>query len=629
MIDSKPERAVESCGFNHEENMIRTALTFLAIVTGLAPSFLSADTSQFLSTRAYRAQLSLEGINEVIEQALVDYQVPGLAMAVVVDGQVILAKGYGYRDMEKKLPVSADTLFLVGSPTKAFTSFVAGTLVDQGQIGWDEPVSNYFPDFRLFDPYMTQNLTLRDLLTHRTGMPRHEWMWFNSTFTRQEVLHRLRFLEPAFDIRERYHYNNLMYLTAGMALEKVTGKSWETLVQEKILNPLGMNSTYFSVNEMLEASSNYAYPHIEVDGQLRRLKHREISLIGPAGSLCSNVLDIGQWLKLQLNHGNWGGKQLISQATLQEIHTPQVIISGYPEQQEAILNAYGLGWAIQSYRGHYNVLHDGGPEGMTTIAAILPYDNIGVVVFANKNLNPISHCLTLHVIDRILELPPIDWIAQGVEAVQRGRISVQENQIREDLSRKKGTRPSHPLEDFVGKYSHPGYGDILLEEKNGKLQMEFHGITSVLDHWHYDVFVISSQSEDIILSHKGLKLTFRTALSGEIEELSIPFEPKSAEILFKRVPDEKHSPRAYLAKFAGTYEVYNYNIDIAVKGRSLVVNIPGQPMFELIPSGENEFTIPSMPGATVRFLFDDQDEIEEVLLIQPYGAFSAKPTKRG
>jgi CubicO group peptidase (beta-lactamase class C family) len=584
------------------------------------------DWPEPLSTRAERARNALDGIDVLIEKALIDFNVPGVAVGVVVDGQVVLGKGYGYRDLENKLPLTAQSVMAYGSATKAFTTFLMGMMVEEGLFDWDTRVIDLLPEFRLWDQYATQNLTLRDLVTHRSGMPRHEFVWYNSGLSREEVLARLRFLEPTCNIRERFNYNSLMYMVAGMAMEKVGQKSWEEMTTEKILRPLGMNSTCFSVSEMANAP-DAAFPYKEKNGTLVRMKYRDVTQIGPGGSINSNINDMNRWMILLLNNGVYNSVPFLSPATLQEIEAPQVIVSGYPENKEAHLNAYGLGWGIVSYRGHYYVSHDGGIDGFTSAVNLLPQDKVGIVVVANRNLTNLARYLSLELIDRVLELPPKDWIAEGYEQHLKSKRTDQEAAHREDLMRKRNTQPSHELATYAGKYFHPGYGTIVLAVKDGKLHATFNHVTSVLEHWHYDVFSVVSESEEMLISREGVKYTFRNNVNGEIEDLVIPYEPNAPDIVFKKQPDDELSNLAYFRQFTGSYEIYNIVAQVVIRDRALLAIIPGQPVFELMPVSENEFVVKSMTHYMVRFVKDANGVIQEALLILPYGAFSATPVR--
>ena len=597
--------------------MIRT--NFFSIAIGLV-----VVSPVFGSSQAERAEKVLEGFDEIVRTGMKEFQVPGLSIGIVADGEVVYVKAFGEREKENALPATIDTLFPVGSCTKAFASFAVGGLVEEGLLDWDQRVIDILHEFRLWDPYATQNLTVRDLLCHRSGLPRHETMWYNSDFTTQEILSRLRYLEPTCAIRERFNYNNLMYVVLGMAMERSAQMSWEELIRSKILLPLGMANTCFSTREM-ETKSDYALPYLGKGDGLVRMPLKDKALIGPAGSICSSARDMCNWLKLQIDGGVWQGEPLIGVSTLKEMHSPQVVVSGYPESKEARVSAYGLGWCVQTYRGSYNVSHDGGPPGYTSLVSILPQERLGVVILSNKNLTPLPRILSMHALDLLLDLPQVDWLEEGIEGIKKNQDALQEEKKSEDLSRKKGTVPSHPLEEFEGVYEHPGYGHLEVSLEEGKLQAKFHHITYHLSHWHYDVFSVDSLSEEMILSREGLKFSFFSNLNGDIDTLSIPFESNAPDIVFKKKPEARHESLAYLRQFQGTYEIYGYSFDIVVKNHTLFSIIPGQPVYELAPGAENEFTVKSQTGYLVRFVTSLAGEIDEVLLIQPYGiVYSAK-----
>ena len=601
--------------------MCRWAVFFFAAVQLQASIF---DWFSPLSDKAKRAQTVMEGFDAIVEKAIKEYQVPGVAIGIVVDGHLVYAKGFGCRDLEKKLPVTCDTLFAIGSCTKAFTSFAIGTLVDEGLLHWDQKIIDIYPEFRLYDAYATQNLTMRDLLTHRSGMPQHNFMWYNSSFSRLEVMRRLRYLEPSCNLRERYQYNNLMYLAAGFAVEQLLGKEWEDLIRERILQRLEMHHTNFSIEDM-QKTNDFAAPYVEKNGKLEKMQLRDISLIGPAGSMNSSVNDLSHWMQMQLNSGVYKSAPLINPATLQEMHTPQVIVPGAPETKESLIYAYGLGWGIASYRGSYFLSHDAVSDGFTSTMGLLPQEGVGIIVLANRNLTPLARFLSLSAIDRILELPPLDWVKGGLEGIKKEKQSAKDK--KEDLLCKKGTSPSHAIEHFVGKYEHPGYGIVSIELVDGKLVAVFNGITSFLEHWHYDVFSVVEETQHTIWSRAGTKMTFRNNMKGEVDELIIPFEPSIPDIVFKRKHEDAYSHAAYFRRFVGLYEIYGYTVEIALRKNTLCAIIPGQPVYELMPSSENEFTVKSMTGYNVRFLINPEGKVEEILLVQPYGAFTAKPKR--
>lgn len=585
------------------------------------------DWFEPLSPRAQQAKDALDSLDADIEKALQEFQVPGVAVGVVVDGQIVYAKGLGFRDVEQKLPMTQDTVFAIGSCTKAFTTFAMGNLVDEGVLEWDQPVIDILPEFRLWDPYATIHSTIRDLLTHRTGMPRHELFWYNSKMSPSEMLRRIRYLQPSFDIRERYQYGNLTYFIAGMAIERATGKTWSDLVQERILKPLDMRRTNFSIAEM-QKTNNFASAYLEKNEKLKKIPLRDLSLIGAAGSMNSTVSDLSRWVQMQLAGGVYKNQALINPSTLQELHAPQVIVPGVPECKETLLYAYGIGWVVLSYRGHYLISHDGVSDGFTSVIGLLPSENVGVIVLSNKNMTALPRYLSMEIIDRVLSLPRSDWFQEGIENLRKNREAVKQGQIREDMNGKNGTMHCHPLEDYVGVYENPGYGKLQIELVDGRLQVNYNDLLFVLNHLHYDVFKVVEQKQDMVVSCEGMKFTFNNHSNGEIGGVSVPFEPTADDIIFKRKPMEKLSNLSYLRQFTGAYEIYGYTVEIVIKDHSLVVVIPGKPNYELDPSSENEFVVKSMTGSTVRFILNEEKKVMEVLLIHPYGAFTATPKNR-
>ncbi len=562
-------------------------LSLLLAVASLNSSFGGVfDWFDTPSPKVKRIQKVMQDFEPQILKALEDYQVPGIAIGIVADGQLAYGKGFGWRDMEKQLPVTPETLFSIGSCSKAFTAFLAGTFVDEGLIAWDQPIIDIYPEFRLYDSHATFHLTMRDLLTHRSGMPQHDLMWYNSsTITRADIMRRLRYLEPACDIRERYQYNNLMYLAAGFTMEHLMARPWEEMIDERILKPLGMSQTNFKVSDM-QKGKNFATPYIEKGEKLKRMNFADISLIGPAAGINSNIVDLAKWVGVHLSGGKAGEKQLISPAALQEMHAPQSIVSGAPESNESLIYTTGIGWNVLSYRGHYYVSHDGGLGGFTSVVGFFPRDDIGIIVLSNKNLTTLPRYLSQEINDRLLDLPFIDWLKDGLEALQKTRNAKAESLKKEDQARKKGTHPSHPIAEFAGEYSHDGYGTLSVIEKDGKLRLLINDLECLLDHWHYDVFVVAEEFQDMFRSREGLRLSFQTGLNGEIESIVIPFEPKSGDIVFAKKPPETLSGNSYLKQFTGIYEIYGYVVEIVLNRGVLCANIPGQPCYELVPEAK-------------------------------------------
>ncbi|WP_244918744.1 serine hydrolase domain-containing protein [Paenibacillus dendritiformis] len=289
----------------------------------------------------------LHGFSEYIRQQMEQWKVPGLSIAVIQGQQIVMAEGFGLRNVEQGLEVTPETLFAIGSCTKAFTAMSAGMLVDEGKLDWDRPVKEYLPNFKLYDSIATERITIRDMLCHRSGLPRHDLMWYNAPFTREEIIERLQYLEPNHDFRSKWQYNNLMYMAAGYLVGQLAGVPWEQWVQERIFAPLRMDNSNFSIDEM-ERHPNAAVPYIDKDNQVQATAYRNLDVIGPAGSINSNVMEMANWVLLQLNQGTFQGQQLVTEGSIATMHTPQMPCgSSHFWKKELPICTYGLGCALK------------------------------------------------------------------------------------------------------------------------------------------------------------------------------------------------------------------------------------------------------------------------------------------
>jgi CubicO group peptidase (beta-lactamase class C family) len=572
---------------------------------------------------AERARAALEGFDPIVEQALADFGVPGLALAVVAGDEVVLERGYGKRDLEAGRPVTPATLFAIGSTTKAFTAFVLATLVEDGKLEWDQPVLAYLPDFRLHDDHATRRLKVRDLLIHSSGLPRHDLVWYNSSASREELFERLRHLEPTRDLGEEFQYQNLMYLTAGYLAERVTGKSWETLVRERILEPLGMTRTNFAVADS-QRDADHALPYSLEDRTARRIPFRDITTIGPAGSINSSVSEMTRWMRLHLGDGEIDGTRLLPAAAVREMHTPHNAISQYPQDQDVLTLGYGMGWTIQAHRGHYLVQHGGGIDGFISWVALLPFDDIGVVAYTNASgFNPLPVAVARMAIDRVLGLEPIDHVAKAREQLAQAEKSQAEAERNENVRRREGTSPSRELDAYAGEYEHPGYGVVRVTRDGDALRLEYNEIPVRLEHWHYDTWngVVAEGADP---TFENAKVQFRLDVDGEVAQLVAPFEPALSPIVFERRPDARLSEPEYLARFVGTYELTGQRGEVELRGDRLRLALPGQPVYTLEPKRENEFALPDVEGFTVEFLLDAGGAVTGARFHQPNGTFEAK-----
>ncbi len=296
-------------------------------------------------------QVNFNGFDVFVEQVMKDWKVPGLAVAIVKDGQMIYAKGFGYRDVKKGLKATPDTLFAIGSNAPRPSPATAlAILADEGKLDWDKPVRNYLPDLMLHDGYATAHIRPRDLVTHQSGLPRHDMVWYGSPLSRREIFDRLRHLEPSKPLHAKYQYNNLMFLTAGVLIERISGATWEDFVRKKILDPLEMKTSNFSVNDS-QKIADFSLPYGENKSEVKEIPFRNIDTIGPAGSINSSVNEMSRWLLMQLGKGKYNGRQIISEKGLAETHTPQIVAGGDLKYDESFYSSYAIGWSVTSYEG--------------------------------------------------------------------------------------------------------------------------------------------------------------------------------------------------------------------------------------------------------------------------------------
>ncbi|MBA3693267.1 MAG: serine hydrolase, partial [Acidobacteria bacterium] len=444
------------------------------------------------------------------------------------------AKGYGMRELGKPSPVDERTLFAIGSSSKAFTAATVAMLVDEGKLKWDDPATKYLPSLQLYDPYATRELTVRDLLSHRVGLERGDLLWYASPYDRSEVLRRIRYLKPSSSMRSRFGYQNVMFLAAGQIIPSITGKDWDDFTRERIFVPLGMTATGTSI-KTLANSNDVAVPHSKFDDKVEPIAWRNIDNIAPAGSINSNVVDMAQWVRLQLGGGKYQDKQLISSAAIKEMHASQTIIplEGamarlYPEAH--FLN-YGLGWFLSDYRGRKLVEHGGAIDGMRALVAMMPEEKMGVVILTNLGGTTLPMPLAYRIFDAYLGAQPRDWSADMLKTIKTLQEQGKAAALKAESERVKGTSPSLALEKYAGEYQNEMYGDSKIVFENGKLTAQFGpNYTGDLEHWHYDVFRITWRDRT---QGKGF-VSFRLNRQGKVEMMNIE---NIAD--FTRAPEKK------------------------------------------------------------------------------------------
>ena len=598
-------------------------------------ALLSATTLSFAQTpkkkpapstpapAAASTAFKLEGLDDVAAQAMKEWKVPGVALAVVQDGKVIYAKGYGYRDLESKLPVTTATLFPIGSITKSFTALTFGILKNEGKVDWDQPVRTYLPEFQMYDPVSSEQATPRDLFSHRTGLPRHDLVWYSSDFSREDLVSRLRYLKPNKGFRSAYQYNNLTVMTMGYLEGKLSGLGWEGAIREKIFAPLGMSHSDLSVTD-IEKTDDHALPYELKKDVVTRVPFHNIDAIGPAGSINSSVADMSHYLIFQLGDGKCDGKPIVAEGDLREMHSPQTAI---PDPPPAFSMSglghfsYGLAWVVTAYRGHNLVWHNGGIDGFYALLSMLPDDHMGVVVLTNLPHGQTPEVLAYNVYDRLLGLDPLPWFDRFKDLEAKGKKQEEEAKKNKPTDRKTGTHPSHSLADYAGEYRNPGYGIVKVALKGGALELSLNKLGPFpLEHYHYDIFQVPEDSDSVAA---GEKFQFEMNKKGDIARMASALEPAlSEDIIFTRAPEKISTD--VLQKLAGDYLLGGQTVTFAVTGDVLRLTVPGQPVYELIPGKELSFDVKGLPGFSVDFQMDASGKVAEAVFNQPNGVFHAK-----
>ncbi len=478
----------------------------------------------------------LPGFNHYVERVREKWGVPGIAVAVVKDGKLVFARGYGVRKKGGTAPVTPKTLFGIASNTKAFTAAALAILVDEGKIGWDEQVIKYLPSFRMYNPYVTREITVRDLLTHRSGLGLGAGdllFWPRTTYSRKEIMRRVQFIKPRFSFRSRFAYCNLLYMVAGEIIPAVTGKEWGEFIEERIFKPLGMNYSNTSIKEF-RPGDEIASPHTEINGRVVPVEYENLDNAAPAGAINSNVLDMAKWMIVQLNRGLIRKSpeiRLFSKRASREMWSPQVFIPirEYPSELSGIkpnFFAYGLGWMLRDYHGHKIVYHTGSIKGMVSKVTLVPDLRLGIVVLTNQESREAYEAITYKILDHYLNLPTTDWIVAFEKARERRMKMAREIMEKLRLKRVKGTKPSLALSRYAGKYVDRWYGEMSIEKRGDKLIMRFShtpDLVGELEHWHYDTFVVRWKDRSL---NADAFVTFYIDYKGDIEAVKMrPVSP--------------------------------------------------------------------------------------------------------
>jgi CubicO group peptidase (beta-lactamase class C family) len=567
------------------------------------------------------ADPALAGFDQFVESELKKWNVPGIAITVVKDGKVILKRGYGLRDTEKKLPMTENTVQPIASVTKSFTVASLATLVREGKLSWDKPVRDYLSDFKMHNDYTTMNATPRDLVTHRTGLPRHDSSWFNATASREELYKRIQYLEPSASLRATWQYNNFMYMTAGYMGGKIAGSDWESLVRNNLFTPLGMSNSSFTIDDMMKAGDvgrGYKWNEKEV---ATLIPYRGLAAMGPTGSINSNMEDMSRYLSMYLAGGKFENKTILNAADIVEMTNPQMVMADARRFEEISSTQYGMGFFLTHYRGKRLVHHGGNMPGASSLLSFLPTKNMGVFTTANMSGARLPTIVTYAIYDRLLGMKPVDWSGRFWDIKEKDKASEESAKKQKLTPQKSGTKPVHALADYAGDYAHPGYGTITFTQTNSVLSGTYNQLSSTFPHFHYEIF---AAPDDKLNDLSQTKVQFVTNMDGDVGSVLIALESSVKPIEFIRQPDAAFKNREFLKQFSGEYELGSVKAIIALRDDNvLTLAIPGQSVRELAGLRGKKFLVKGLNGYSLEFIDDKSGKITQAAFYQPTGNFVA------
>jgi CubicO group peptidase (beta-lactamase class C family) len=575
-----------------DQTIPRMRLTKLFLLVGLSLVLHQGHA------QAINVDQKLKGIDAILNKILKDWNVPGLGVGIVVKDKLVFAKGYGFRNLEKKLPVTPNTLFQIASNSKLFTATAVGFLVDEGTLEWDKPIKTYVPQIQFYNDELTANVTIRDMLSHRTGISRHDNIWYKSDFTKIQLFERLKYLEPSLPLRQGFLYNNLMYSASGQVVEFLSGQTWEDFVTARIFKPLNMSHSMFVVEDM-QKTDDFMSPYYEKRDTTTLLPYPFYTKqqgLGPAGGIISSINDLSAWLIAQMHGGKFNGKQVIPTAVVKETMQPASITSAVPDKYFESLNSmYGMGRGTSSYKGHYRTQHTGAIGGIYSHISFLPADSVGIITFVNGNPSYIPTIVANILYDKLLGLEETPWSDRALKDYLKNKATDREARKKPDVDRVPNTKPSHALSEYVGKYEDPAYGIMEIQEQGGQLRFMFNNTSLPLSHYHYERFV----SPDDEIDGKW-SLLFDTDAQGSVDKVRVSLDEK--EVIFVKKASDQLFDVAFLKKLTGTYELNGANWVIALNNKELVLNTA--PPQHLEPRKGTSFRIREFTDQTIEFVLD-------------------------
>jgi CubicO group peptidase (beta-lactamase class C family) len=547
----------------------------------------------------------LQGFDAYMEQTLKDWNTPGVGVGIVVGDTLVFAKGYGYRDYEKKLPFTSKTMQPIASNSKLFTAVAAGMLVEEGKLTWDKPIRASVPEIQFYNDELNSNVTLRDMLSHRTGVTRHDLIWFKSPFTRKELFDRVKYLEPQEPMRETFLYNNLMFAAVGQITEIESGKRWEDFVRERIFTPLDMSTTCYTIADMLK-QPDYGVPFREKRDSFELYKipyYEDTEGVAPAGAIISNIDELSHWLIALMNEGRYNGKQVLPASVLKATLQPAIALPNAGGEAlgywELINSAYGMGRWTASYRGKLLTYHGGDLPGFHSQVSFMPNDKIGVIVFViSDHSAALYNIISYNVYERLLGMDQTPWSQRQLQQRLANKRAGTEARAKAGGDRVPNTKPSHLLGDYTGEYENPAYGILKIGLQGEQLQFGFHEFHFPMNHFHYDRFDTPDDEQ-----YGKFSVNFRTNPQGDIDSAVISLD--QAEVVFSRKPEALDA--SLMEKLAGVYLTPS-KVKFEVRyqpGTGLSIAFPGAPPQKLIHVKRMQFRTPLFADDIYEFVLEN------------------------
>ena len=560
-----------------------------------------------VGARAQEADVTkkLEGFDAYMQQTLKDWNTPGVGVGIVVGDKLVFAKGYGYRDHEKKLPFTTKTMQPIASNSKLFTAVAAGMLVEEGKLVWDKPIRDSVPEIQFYNDQLNSNVTLRDMLSHRTGVTRHDLIWFKSPFTREELFEKLKYLEPQEPMRTTFLYNNLMFAAVGQIIKIKSGKKWEDFVREKIFTPLDMSTTCYTIADMLK-QPDYGVPFREKRDSFELYKipyYEDTEGVAPAGAVISNIDELSHWLIALMNEGKYNGRQVLPAGALKATLQPAIALPNAGGEAlgfwELINSAYGMGRWTASYRGKLLTYHGGDLPGFHSQVSFMPNDKIGVIVLViSDHSAPLYNIVSYNVYERLLGMDQTPWSQRQLQQRLANKKAGTEARAKAGGDRVPNTKPSHAHADYVGEYENPAYGILRIGLQGDQLQFGFHEFHFPMNHFHYDRF--DTQDDE---QYGKFSVNFRTNPQGDIDSAVISLD--QAEVVFTRKPEALQA--ILLEKLAGVYLTPS-KVKFEVRyqpGTGLSIAFPGAPPQKLIHVKGMQFRTPLFADDIYEFVLEN------------------------